>query len=281
MLQHGEGSKFKSTMVDTVSYVLGDYAMSLPIGSLVDSDRKRASEASPDLARLPGARLVRAAEPKRGAALDESIIKQLTGGEQITARHLNKGFFDFRPTFKLVISFNRRPTIRGDDDGIWRRLWVVPFPVQLPRDKQDKSFGEKLKAEGPAILNWMIDGFRLWRKRGLVVPEVIQRATAAYRMDSDPLGPFLASACIITGAEDHVTPASELWRAYLVWCKRNAAAPISQTSFGRRLTERKGVRRETPHTVRYVGIHVVDRSLLEEPHDELAGEEPPPHDEAT
>lgn len=274
ILQHGEGNNFKSTMVAIICYIMGDYAVPIPIASLLARSNVRGSEPSPDIARLPGARLVCAAEPRRGAPLDESLIKNMTGGEQLTARHLNRGFIDFKPTFKLVISFNRRPTIVGDDDGIWRRLRLVPFEVQIPDAEVQKEYVEKLKPEGPAILNWALDGYRMWRESGLATPEAVRRATASYRMESDKIGPFLASACIITGKDAQSESAADLWHAYVVWCRRNGARAENQTWLGRRLVERKGIRREVPHNVVYFGIEIVDRSLLDAP----LGQEPE-HDE--
>lgn len=262
VLFHGQGRNGKSTCVDLMSWLMGDYAMGLPIASLLQNDRKGGSEASPDLARLPGARMVRAAEPKQGAAFDESLLKQLTGGEPMAVRHLNKGFFDFLPTFKLVLSFNRRPTVRGDDDGIWRRLLLVPWEVQLPADEVDKHFLDKLKEEAPAILNWVLDGYRMWREFGLQVPDAVKVATEDYRADSDPIGNFIAGACEIK--EGVESTSSQLFTAYNAWCRRNALEPISQTAFGRRLSERKGVKKIRSGTIRYQGIAVVDRGLLGE-----------------
>jgi len=226
------------------------------------NDRKSGSEATPDLARLPGARFVRSSEPKQGAVFDESLLKQLTGGEPITVRHLNKGFFDFSPAFKLVLSFNRKPTVRGTDDGIWRRLLMVPFDQQIPTDDVDKNFLALLKEEGPAILNWVLDGYRLWRESGLAIPDKVRDATEAYRADSDPLGNFLDGACVISGVQTDVATSAELFTAYCSWCRKNALEPINSTRFGRRMGERRGVTKIRSGTIRYAGIQLIDRSLL-------------------
>jgi len=264
VLLHGEGSNGKSTLVDLMAWLLGDYAMLVPIQSLLMNDRKGGSEASPDLARLPGARLVRSSEPKQGATFDESLLKQLTSGEPIAVRHLNKGFFDFLPAFKLILSFNRRPTVRGDDDGIWRRLFMVPFERQIQRERTDKTFLAKLKAEGPAILNWVVDGYRLWRESGLVVPDAVRAATQDYRADSDRLGNFLTAACAVTGDPSDKVTAAEFYTAYAAWCKRNAVEPMSQNAVGRRLSERRKIIKVRVGSVHYQGVRLVDRTLLGE-----------------
>lgn len=267
VLMHGEGSNGKSTFVDLMAWILGDYSMLIPIGSLLLNDRKGGSEASPDLARLPGARLVRSSEPKQGATFDESLLKQLTSGEPIAVRHLNKGFFDFRPTFKLILSFNRRPNVRGDDDGIWRRLFMVPWKIKIKRDQADKKFIEKLKPEGAAILNWLLDGYRIWREKGLVVPEAVRAATDEYRQESDRLGNFLDATCMITGSDKDVESSHDLFTAFAAWCRENALDPMSQTAFGRRMSERPMITKIRHGTIRYQGIKLVERHLI--------GEKPP------
>lgn len=267
LLNHGEGMNGKSTMIDLLTWLIGDYAMTLPIQSLLANDRKGGSEASPDLARLPGARLVRSSEPKKGAVFDESLLKHLTGGEPISVRHLNKGFFDFLPTFKLVLSFNRRPIIRGDDDGTWRRLPMVKFDVQIPTASADRRFIDKLRPEASAILNWMLDGYRLWRDMGLAMPDKVRAATAEYRAESDRVGNFLTAVCEITGAATDALPSSDLYACYALWCEKNALDPINQTAFGRSMSERRGITKTRSGTVTYYGIQVKDLGLLSEAKD--------------
>jgi putative DNA primase/helicase len=261
---HGEGRNGKSTLIDLIAWLMGSYAASVPINSLLANDRRGGSDPTPDLARLPGMRMVRSSEPRQGSVLDESLIKQLTGGEPITVRHLNQGFFEFRPQFKLILTFNRRPTIRGDDDGIWRRLHLVPFDVQIPVDKVDREFLARLKTEGPAILNWALDGYRMWREEGLAVPEEVSAATGEYRAESDRLGGFLGAACEITGRHEDIVGAAELYTAYTAWCRRNAVEPMSQNSFGRRLGERRRISKARLGTIRYLGLKLVDRTLVAE-----------------
>ena len=268
VLFHGTGANGKSTLVDTVKWILGDYAMTLPFASLLHDDRRRGSEPTPDLARLPGARLVSAAEPEIGQRFSESLIKTLTGGEAITARHLQQDFFEFTPTFKLVLSFNTKPSVRGQDEGIWRRLLMVPFDVTVPKAQRDRDLPAKLRAEASGILNWMLDGLRLWLEGGLQIPEAVRAATAAYKTESDPLGQFLEMATL-RKAGAHVQ-AKQFYTAYTHWCRENAVEPLSMTAVGRKLGDR-GIEKERVGVVFYK-----DLELLEE---FKPSSEPPPHDD--
>jgi putative DNA primase/helicase len=253
VLLHGRGANGKSTLVELVSWLLGDYATALPFASLLHDDRRRGSEPTPDIARLPGARLVSASEPEIGQRFSESFVKQLTGGETITARNLNQPFFEFRPAFKLLLSFNHKPNVRGQDEGIWRRLHLVPFDVEIPPPERDLELLAKLKTEGPGVLNWLLDGLRLWLEDGLAVPEVVRAATDGYRVDSDPVGQFLAAATSpMPGAR---VQASLLYGAYAAWCRQAAYSPWSQNAFGRSLADR-GLRKIRSRGMEYLDLQL-------------------------
>ncbi len=267
VLCHGVGANGKSTLVDAVKWILGDYAMTLPFASLLHDDRRRGAEATPDLARLPGARLVSAAEPEIGQRFSESLIKTLTGGEPITARHLQQDFFEFTPNFKLVLSFNTKPSVRGQDEGIWRRLLMVPFEVTIPKAQRDAELPKKLRGEASGILNWMLDGLRLWFEGGLQIPAAVRAATAAYKTESDPLGQFLEMATERRPGA-HVQ-AKQFYTAYTHWCRDNAVEPLSMTAVGRKLGDR-GIEKARVGVVFYK-----DLELREE---FKPSSEPPPHD---
>lgn len=250
VLLHGGGRNGKSTLVDTLAHVFGDYARSLPIKSFLRDDRTTGGQATPDLARLPGARLVRSSEPEPGAQISEAMIKEITGGEPITARHLHQGFFEFAPQFKAVISFNNKPTVRGADDGIWRRLLLVPFEVRI--DRPDLHLKERLKAEAAGILNWLVEGYRQWRARGLMVPDKVRAATDDYRADSDIVGEFLKIA--VVADRQKAVSGAEFYNAFKAWCGKNGIEAPSGTWFGKRLSGRPGIRKVRVGTVRYEGI---------------------------
>lgn len=235
---YGTGRNGKSTLLDTIKHVLGDYAATVPIETFLHDDRKRGGDATPDLARLPGVRLVLASEPEVGARFSESTIKTITGGEAITARHLFRDMFEYTPAFKLVISCNHRPTVRGQDKGIWRRILLVPFTVTIPDDKVVplRVMSARLQAEAPGILNWMLDGYLMWREQGLNPPNAVREATEAYRLDSDPMGEFLRTCT--REAKGATVQAMVMYRAYVHWAKANALDPVSMTRFGLRLKDR-------------------------------------------
>jgi putative DNA primase/helicase len=257
-LFYGTGSNGKSTFLETVAEIMGDYSTTAAIQTFLHDDRKRGGEATPDLARLPGARLVGAAEPDAGARLSESVVKTITGGERIAARHLNKDIFEFLPRFKLIISCNQKPYVGGQDEGIWRRLLMVPFTEYIPLERRDRHLRAKLRAEAPGILNWMLDGYREWRLLGLQVPAAVRQATDEYRMDSDPIGEFVRANT--QRKEGSSATAKTLYTTYCGWCRDNATKPQSMNAFGRRLGD-LGFRKEKVGVTIYQGIEILKDSL--------------------
>ena len=238
LLMYGRGANGKSTLLNILRLVLGNYCLTLAFSSLTHDERRRGSEATPDTVRLPGVRLAMASEPELGQRLSESMLKSQTGGEPMTARQLQKPFFEFMPTHKLVLSFNNRPRVSAQDEGTWRRLVMVPFEVTIPKAerKGDDYPKQIVAAEGPGILNWLLDGWRLWREQGLQPPEAVTAATAEYRSESDPLADFLA-ACVEEKRNAYVT-ATMLYAAYQAWSRANGVEAINLTRFGRILRER-------------------------------------------
>lgn len=211
---YGKGRNGKSTLVDTWSTVFGDYGETVPIETFVDQGRGRnAGAATPDLAILPGIRFLRTSEPEKNAQLAESLIKLTTGGEPIQARHLNRDYFKFRPAFKLTMSGNYRPKISGTDEGIWRRVILVPWPVTV--EKPEPHLLERLAGEASGILNRILDGLRDYLDNGLQLPAAVKQATQDYREDSDPLGRFLAE-CVATSPGDRVA-ARRMHEVYSAW----------------------------------------------------------------
>ncbi len=248
VLFHGTGANGKSTFLKIVATALGDYAITLPIQTFLADERRGGGDATPDLARLPGARFVLASEPERGSRLSEAVVKTVTGGERVVARRLFEGQFEFDPSFKLTLSANEKPRITGQDEGIWRRVILVPFETFIARGDRDRKLFDKLAKELPGVLNWLLDGYRLWRERGLVIPAAVLAATDQYRAESDPVGEFLR-VCAMP-AEHAQLRAKDLYDVYGAWCRRNAVDPISSNAFGRRLSDR-GVRKVTVQVVYY------------------------------
>jgi putative DNA primase/helicase len=274
MMKYGSGSNGKSVLMGLMNWILGDYAQNIPISSLMAQDRKSGSGATPDLARLPGARFVKSSEPETGERFSESLLKLVSGGEKMPVRHLNEGFFEFEPQFKLCISFNNKPIVRGADDGFWRRVLLVPFnqrfynpgdPEYRPGDKpKNKNLLDELKEEGSGILNWMIDGYLMWRETGLAVPEKVRAATQEYRAESNHILQFLQGWCefgaVYAGFE---ISAGRLYEAYTLWAKENAYEHYSKRKAGERFADAPGIVRERrSDTNYYLGVRLTAAAEL-------------------
>lgn len=235
-VHYGEGANGKGTLAKLIQWLLGDYGATVQFQSFVDAGMRRGGEPSPDLAKLTGVRGVFASEGKKGARLDDGLVKQVTGGDPATVRKLNRDFFDLAPTFKINLIANNKPDIRDDTHGMWRRVVLVPYLVIVREDQVDKNLGDKLRAEGPGVLNWALDGWRGWRERGLTAPQAILAATAEYRSESDRIGQFIETATLPD--RDGMIPASEMLACYEAWCHAMDYKPVSQTKLGKELSRR-------------------------------------------
>jgi putative DNA primase/helicase len=237
-IDHGSGANGKSTFQEALAAALGDYAMRAPTEMLM---AKRAGGVPNDVARLKGARFVAASETEEGRRLAESLVKDLTGQDTISARFMRAEWFDFKPTHKLWLSTNHKPEIRGTDPAIWRRIRLVPWGVAIPPAEQDRKLLEKLRGELPGVLAWIVRGCLEWQREGLKAPDDVRRATAAYRTEMDVLGAFLQECCIVD--PDSNVAARDLYAAYKLWCQENGERAETQRRFGARLTERGGFER--------------------------------------
>jgi putative DNA primase/helicase len=237
---YGQGANGKSVLMDLLGRILGDYAATAKIESLTGTNRRGGGDATPDLIPLMGARLVRAAEPEQGTRFQEAMIKDLLGGESMLVRQLQKEFVEVKPKFKLTISGNHKPEIRGTDDGIWRRVMLVPFDVQIPKAERDPLLGEKLWEERAGILNWLTGGLLDYLDGGLREPSTVTEATTEYRRDSDPLGTFLSDATDITGADEDWMTAKDLIAAAAFWMDDNIGGAWGTRTLSLRLKEKAG-----------------------------------------
>ena len=232
-LLHGTGANGKTTFLETVRAMLGDYARNTNFSAFLQGQN---STARNDLARLVGARFVTASEVEEGRRLSEDVIKQITGGEPLTVRFLYGEFFEYRPQCKLFLAVNHKPVIRGTEHGIWRRIYEIPFTQTIPDAKQDRTLGEKLRDELSGILRWAVEGCAKWREPGLKPPEAVVLATQRYREEMDPLGGFLEGCCVTEQFARE--EAANLYARYTEHCTANAEKPISIVTFGRRLADR-------------------------------------------
>jgi putative DNA primase/helicase len=188
---YGTGANGKTTFINAITACAGDYHRTAPIETFTASQVDRHPT---ELAGLRGARLVTAIETEEGRRWAESRIKSLTGGDRIPARFMRQDFFEYTPQFKLIIAGNHKPGLRSVDEAIRRRFNLVPFTVTIPPDERDESLPDKLKAELPGIMQWMIDGCVDWQERGLAPPEIVTQATAAYLEAEDAMAAWIEEA---------------------------------------------------------------------------------------
>lgn len=228
---YGNGANGKSTFLNVVTEVLGsDLASQTPSETLM---AKKNSSGTNDIARLLNVRVVIANEIEDGSLLAEALVKQMTGGDAMSARFLYREFFDFVPKFKLFIAGNHKPTIRGRDNGIWRRIRLIPFTVTFPPSQRDKRLQAKLRAELPGILNWAITGCKAWQKTGLVQPQVVTDAVNGYRQEMDLLGAWIEASCLVDPTVSWKS--REAYGTYAIWAVGGGYKPMSESIFSREL----------------------------------------------
>lgn len=258
---HGSGANGKSTFLGAITWLLADYAQKAPINMLLT--KKSGNDGIPnDIARLKGARFVVASEVEQGRTLAESIVKDLTGSDRLTARFLNQEFFEFDPTHKLIMYGNHIPTIRGTDDGIWRRVLKVPFTVKITEAEKDKNLTAKLQAEAEGILAWMVTGCLQWQAQGLKPPVKVLEATKAYREEMDILGQFIDDCCI-TG-EAYTAPFKDLYECYKAWADKSNERAETSRKFGKALEEREfAPGKGTGNQAIRLGIGIIHRLVTE------------------
>jgi len=195
---------------------------------------------------------VTAIESDAGKRMAESLIKQMTGGDVLTARFMRAEWFEFKPTHKLFLAVNHKPVIRGTDLAIWRRIRLWPYPVSIPEDQQDRHLADKLAQEATGILAWLVQGCLDWQRLGLGVPAEVLTATAAYRNEMDILGDFIADCCIEMPTAQ--VSSGSLYEAYAKWCITNGEKSLAKRTFGVRLQERGYVSARDRTARMWVGI---------------------------
>ncbi len=256
LVLHGDGANGKGVFINTIKRLLGRYTEVVQFQSFLE---KRTDAIRNDLAKLDKARLVVAQEGPRGAVLDEGLVKQLTGQDEIAARFLYKDEFTFRPRFKIILVANHKPVIQGTDLGIWRRVVLVPWNVTIPEGKRDRDLEAKLESELPGVLAWAVEGFHKWREQGLSqLPEAIRHAKAEYQNESDVIARWLEDAAelddqmISAGSAEssgHWATSADLVESHRQWCLTFGHRPFSEKALGDRLRKlglakgkQKGVR---------------------------------------
>ncbi len=252
---YGTGRNGKSTFLEVVRRIMGDYATNIQPESIMI--RSSNNSANSDIARLKGARFVTSVEPNECMRLNEGLLKQITGDDVITARKLYGDEFEFRPEFKLWMATNHKPTIRGTDLGIWRRIHIIPFLITIPDEKVDKHLSEKLMQELPDIFAWIAQGYTLWKSEGLRKPKVIEDAVEEYRNEMDVVSAFLSSDYVVQGGE---CKAQALYAVYCQWCVECTEYKMSSTKFGREIAKRYNKTRKNTGWF-YTGISLDNISI--------------------
>ena len=251
---HGSGANGKSTFINTILSILGgDYAIQAAPELLVVGKDRHPTE----VADLYGKRLVASTEVDDGRRLAEGLVKQLTGGDKIKARLMRQDFFQFDPTHKLWLVANHKPTVKGTDFAIWRRILLIPFDVTIGDEEKDPYLSEKLKAESAGILTWAVRGCLKWQRQGLGIPESVKQATDAYRADSDTFSTFLTECTV--NAKNAETKASVLYSAYETWCGENGERPQGGKQFSQKLTERGFDKVKTRLGIFYLGVGIASQ----------------------
>lgn len=235
----GNGRNGKSTFINIIQDLLGDY------GRQTNSDtflkKRNDSGINNDVARLDGARFVSAVESEEGQQLSEALVKQITGGEKMSARFLRQEYFEFTPEFKVFFTTNHKPIVKGSDEGIWRRIMLIPFTVTISKDKIDYDLPDKLAKEMPGVLRWAVEGCMKWQTEGLRAPEAVKAATAEYREDMDILAPFIEENCTVNSSVR--IEAKSLYENYTKWCYQNNELELKNRAFYRQL-EIRGFKKE-------------------------------------
>jgi putative DNA primase/helicase len=271
-LCHGGGMNGKSTFLNVLLAVLGEYGLPVEASTFCVS---RGESVRNDLAALKGARLVTATEAGKGKRLDESIIKQLTGGEdKIRARFLFQEYFEFKPSCKIWWAFNSAPRITDSTDSIWTRVKLIPFSVIIAESKRDVHLHEKLLEEAEGILVWMLDGLRGYQRIGLAEPDEVKGATKEYREEQDNLAEFFEEMCATTDPAARCG-ATDLYNAYTQWTNAQGSEEktISIRAFGFEMNDH-GFKRDREKCTRkkiYLGIRLKTQTEILQRSEKLWG----------
>ena len=257
----GSGANGKSTLLDVVSGILGDYAASMPENFLLDAN----GTAHPtEIARLRGVRFAMASETRPDGKFNESRVKMLTGGDMLSARFMNQNFFDFRPTHTLFLAVNHLPAVKSGGDGFWRRLRKLDFRVTIPKEQQRENFAQfMIQEEGPGILKWMIDGAVRVTNAGFNEPDSVKLSTLEYRHEEDHIAKFLDERVLL--ASNGTVTKTAIFNSYRDWCIDNGERPITQNALNREVRQRLNTQEVSAGGARmFSGIELVSVAMSPE-----------------
>ena len=246
--------------MDTIADLLGGYASNAQPDTIM-MRKTYDSGANSDIARLKSARFVTCEEPTEGVRLNEGLLKQLTGGSKITCRFLYGDEFEYTPEFKIWVATNHKPIIRGMDVGIWRRIKLIPFEVNIPKEKVDKNLKYKLRKEFPQILAWAVQGCIRWQKEGMVEPDAVAEAVKDYKVEMDLLASFVEQCVEIDYDSDNKIPSRELFVLYSRWSKENNEYEMSSKKFFREIGKKLPEKGRSAKGVFYKSIRLTDTAM--------------------
>ncbi len=258
----GEGANGKSTLLEVIGGILGSKLATSSQADAIMDTQKGGDGPRPFIYALKGKRLVWASESNEGRRINAGLVKQLTGNDRLNVRTLHTNPVEFTPSHLLMLITNHKPHISADDQAIWDRLILIPFvnrfvdnPSGANEYKRDRDLQEKLQAESPGILAWLVRGYLAWQKEGLTPPAQVKAATESYRESEDTLGQFISDCCLESDKAE--VKAGELYEAYKKWCDTNNVSPLSGRSFGDRMTKRFDKKRVVNTNV-YFGIGLLE-----------------------
>lgn len=262
----GSGANGKSTLLDVVSGILGDYSASMPENFLLDTT----GNAHPtEIARLRGVRFAMASETRPDGKFNESRVKMLTGGDMLSARFMNQNFFDFKPTHTLFMAVNHLPAVKSGGDGFWRRLRKIDFRVTIPQEKRRENLANLIiEEEGHGVLQWMIEGAVRVTAAGFNEPESVRLSTLEYRHEEDHIAKFIDER-IVVAANGTVTKTA-IFNAYRDWCIDNGERNITQNALNREIKNRlnaveSGARGAQMFSgIELLNVHMTAESMVEE-----------------
>ena len=249
---YGTGANGKSVFIDTIAGMMGDYATTAPIETFLAA---RGERHPTELAALRGARLVVANETEAGRHWNESRIKQLTGGDTIAARFVRQDFFTFKPSFKLCIVGNHKPSLRTVDEAIRRRFHLIPFTVTIPPRERDHHLAEKLRAEWPGILQWAVQGCMEWRRQGLNPPKVVRDATDEYLAAEDSFAAWIED-CTEPASDWAFETSAALFASWKAWAEKAGEHPGTRKRFADTVQSRGFLPKRTKTDRGFEGIQL-------------------------
>jgi putative DNA primase/helicase len=235
---YGQGRNGKSTFLETFRALMAGYSVQAEFSTF---QSMRNDGPRHDLARMRGARLVAAIEARADRSFDETVIKQMTGGDTVTARNLYESSFEFKPQFKLWLAANHLPLVREQTEAFWSRILMIPFTVIIPAHKRKKNLGKLLAKELSGVLNWVLEGCEEWRRHGLMAPDTVRRAITEYKEEYDVIGEFFKERCRLDPEE--WTARAQLYQSFADWwMETRGRNPLSHTAFNRLVSERTDLR---------------------------------------